>query len=198
MKFSTLPLSALLLSISSLANANDNNLGAFLGSDFALSQHKVSASGYEDESDMSESYSVYAGYQFHHNWGAKLSVVNFGSATPIDDYGVKAETEADGNTLTAVWSTGRNEKQWSMYAELGILQWDVTLTVDSPYMDSVSRSDSGTSIIGGLGGSYAMTRHLDITLFALWAATESDLPIDQHTTLDFQYSRYGAGLQYHF
>lgn len=200
MKSFNLSLAALVMGMASQAAvAGDNGVGAFVGADFgAFTQHKISASGYEDESDMGTSYSIYAGYQFHPNWAAKLSIVDLGTAKPIDESGVSLETEADGNTLTAVWSSERLVKGWSIYAELGLLQWDASMTVAVNGFGSASASDSGTSFIGGLGGSYAITEKLDITLFALWSATETDLPIDETTTLDFQYSRYGAGLQYRF
>ncbi len=210
----TIAISSVLFALfSSTSLAQENSETKFSASySYALSHHTLDGDGYEDESDNGGSHGLELSYHFTPEWSIQLGYTDFGEASPYSfqaEYeGVQLNTDlitsGKGKSLTFTWSSPREVEAWAMYAKLGLMNWETELSFDISTslpigaISSTVGTDSGTDIYGGLGATYRFSDSWDLILSADWLAVSSNIPLENNTNFDFQFSRYGIGIAYNF
>jgi hypothetical protein len=209
------------VSCANQALAQENQPSKFsAGINLGLAQHTVDVSGadanYDEESANSFAPDVFFSYKFNDNWSVVTQYTNYGEADLFDAQltldapgggGVPVDltfsSETTGFSVVGQYMTARNVGHWSFGAKLGLMKWDTDFHVKATNTinqatGTVTESDSGVAVYGGLLGAYALNEKIDLTLGVDWFVNDLDVKLIEGAQTDMQYSKLSAGIAYNW
>ena len=207
MKFSRTTIAALLFVVPCFSYAQ-SGMGLAVTADIGYNSHgfKIDAAdagiGY-DETGHATAPALGVSYSFTDNWSVQFQYADAGNADLItlDDGEDSIVVSGDTTQLNAfvAYSTARNVGGWGFGGRIGVSKWDTTFDMT---MASGSQSesaeignDSGTAVIAGISGFYAINDNFDVVLSADWTKNTAEIEM---TEADMTYARYAVGVSYHF
>jgi hypothetical protein len=144
-----------------LGTAQAADSGFYVGGSIGQSTLKV-PSDITDVPDFSEDdtgYKLFAGYNWNmalFNLGVEGGYIDFGSPSGALDVDTSLKIDADG--LNLVGLGGLNFGPFDIYAKVGWVSWDASLSIGGidPGFGVGSLSEDGTDLMYGLGARFAL------------------------------------------
>jgi OOP family OmpA-OmpF porin len=179
-------IATVILLLASTKAWTDPYIGASVGS--AAYDVDLSAFNTGSFDDSSTGTKLYGGYSFNKYFAAEAGFYNFAEASagaiesaPDSGEFHSGDASVDGIAVYAVGNWPLN-KDATLMAKLGALNWDADLTVDD-----TSGSNDGTDVAFSIGASYAFTKEVHGVLE--WEYFDTDNP---------ELSMFSAGFRFVF
>ncbi len=146
----------MLLALSVSASAGDE--GFYVGAEFLSADSELN-DGAQDHNDRDNGWALMLGYDMNANFAVELSAVDYGTAhlpVVVDGGG---SFESDGFSLAALGKYPLGNA--TVYGKLGLLRWDSEQSLGT-IAGVVRRSDSGNSLLAGVGLAYSLMDNLNV------------------------------------
>jgi OOP family OmpA-OmpF porin len=157
---------AALLSAAAAIPASAQAQQAYIGLNVGQASHGVDDEGLAviSRSERKTAFKLYGGYQFTKNWGVELGYADFGKARNVYNVGAPLTLEYQS---TAVYLAGTGtvplNEQFALFAKLGISSGRTSGTL-SFAGTNLQASGRKSSLMGGIGASYNLTKNAAIAL----------------------------------